>query len=143
MRLGYRISLIVIGVLLAVSTTLGSSYALWTITDYQETPNEITSGCFSLSYTDTIDEKSTSINLTNTYPITDDKGLELSPYVVTLKNTCNIASAYKLSLTTDNNNTLNDQYLKTNLINKTQNTTFDIKYLKLEDIKVYTLIYFE
>lgn len=129
MKIGYRISLLVIGILLAISTTIGSSYALWTITETQEDSNVITSGCFTLSYTDIFDNKSTSINLTNTYPLTDEKGLTLSPYTVVLKNTCNIAATYELTLTTDANNTLNDEFLKTNLVNVTTNTSFNTNTL--------------
>lgn len=137
MKLGYKISLLVIGILLAASTTLGSSYALWTITETQETTNEVISGCFSLSYLDVIDGENTSIDLKNTYPIDDEKGMNLSPYIVILKNTCNIAAAYELTLTTDINNTLNDKYLRTSLINKTENVTFEIKYLdKLEKVNL-------
>ncbi|MBO5095765.1 MAG: hypothetical protein J6B98_02715 [Bacilli bacterium] len=129
MKLGYKISLLVVGILLAISTTIGSSYAVWTITETQETSNEVTSGCFSLSYTDVFDEKSTHINLPNAYPITDEKGLSLSPYTVVLKNTCNIAAKYDLTITTDSNNTLSEEYLKTNLVNITTNTAFDTKKL--------------
>lgn len=130
MKMGYRISLLVIGILLAISTTIGSSYALWTVTESQTTTNEITSGCFTLSYTDIFDNKSTSINLTNTFPLKDDKGLNLSPYTVVLKNTCNIAAAYELTLTTDANNTLSDEYLNTKLVNVTTNTSYAISVLK-------------
>lgn len=137
MKLGYRISLLVIGILLAISTTIGSSYALWTVTETQETTNEITSGCFTLSYTDIFNNKSTSINLTNTYPLKDEIGLTLSPYTVVLKNKCNIAATYELTLTTDANNTLNDEYLKTNLVNITTNTSFSAKHLNtLEKINL-------
>lgn len=137
MKIGYKISLLVIGILLAISTTIGSSYALWTITDTQEDTNIITSGCFILSYTDIFNNKSTSINLTNTYPLKDEIGLTLSPYTVVLKNTCNIAAAYELTLTTDANNTLSDEYLKTNLVNVTTNTSFNTNTLNtLEKIEL-------
>ena len=137
MKLGYKVSLFVIGALLAVSTTLGSSYALWIITETQETTNEITTGCFSLEYVDKINGESTSINLNNTFPMSDEKAMNLVQYTVILKNTCNIAATYELSLTTDIKNTLDDNYLKTSLINKTENVTFDIKYLnKLEKINL-------
>ncbi len=137
MKLGYKISLLIVRILLAASTTLGSSYALWTISDSQETSNKIISGCFSLSYIDVFDEKSSSINLINTYPLTDEKGLSLSPYIVVLKNTCNIAATYELTLTTDANNTLSDEYLKTNLVNITTNTPFNTNILNtLEKIEI-------
>lgn len=129
MNTGYKISLLIIGILLAISTTIGSSYALWTITESQESSSVITSGCFTLLYSDVFEDKSTSINLTNAYPLSDEKGLSLAPYTVVLKNTCNIAASYELSLTTDNNNTLTDEYLKSSLTNVTTNTSFNTRFV--------------
>lgn len=137
MRLGYKLSLLVIAILLAVSTTVGSSYALWTITETQDDVNLVASGCFSLEYTDIINEEISSINLPNAYPLNDEKGLALSPYTIILKNTCNIAAAYELTLTTDANNTLSNEFLKTNLVNVTTNTSFNIDTLNsLEKVEL-------
>lgn len=96
MRLRYRIPLAVIAVMLVITMFLGSSYALWKVTKYQETTNIIETGCFELSFT----EQSSSISLKNTYPITDEKGLKTTPYMFTLKNTCTIAADYKVYLNT-------------------------------------------
>lgn len=129
MKIGYRISLVVIGILLALSATVGSSYALWLSEETQENNNYITSGCFSLEYIDTINNTNTFINLTNAYPINDNNGMNLTPYTIILRNTCDIAATYDLTLTTDKANTLDDSFLKTNLKNVTTNTTFNTQLL--------------
>lgn len=129
MKIGYRISLLVVGILLAISTTIGSSYALWTITYTQEGTNKVSTGCFTLSYIDKLNNESTSINLTNTYPITDENGLKLTPYTVILKNNCSIAATYDLTLTTDLQNTLSESVLKTNLKDITNNIDYSIKLM--------------
>lgn len=129
MKMGYKISLLVIGILLAISTTIGSSYALWVIEDSQEGTNKILTGCFSLSYSDKLNDESTSINLTNAYPLTDAEGLKLKPYTVVLKNTCSIAANYELILTTDLANTLSEVFLKTNFKDVTNNIDYSSKLM--------------
>lgn len=96
MRLRYRIPLAVIAIMMVVTMFLGSSYALWKVTKYQPTANVIETGCFELTFT----EQSSSINLTNAYPITDEKGLKTTPYTFTLKNTCTIDAQYIVYLNT-------------------------------------------
>lgn len=129
MKMSYRISLLVVGILLAISTTIGSSYALWTINESQDSTNKVSTGCFTLSYTDTLNDESTNINLTNTYPISDENGLKLTPYTVVLKNTCSISATYSLTLTTDSANTLSESVLKTNLKDITNNVDYSTKLM--------------
>lgn len=129
MKMSYQLSLLIVGVLLAITTTIGSSYALWTITAIQEGTNKVTTGCFTLSYTDTLNNESTSIDLKNAYPISDENGLKLTPYIISLKNTCSIAAKYNLTLTTDLQNTLSDFFLKTNFKDITNNTDYGIKLI--------------
>lgn len=96
MRLRYRIPLAVIAIMMVITVFLGSSYSLWKITKYQPTANVIETGCFELTFT----EQSSSINLTNAYPIKDEKGLKTTPYTFTLKNTCTIDADYIVYLNT-------------------------------------------
>lgn len=124
MKKGRKIAITIIIILLAITTTIGTSYALWTISLSQSDYNQITAGCFSLSFVDTNNESSTSINLTNTFPVSDEVGLNTSPYLVTLTNTCSIAAQYNLNINTSTDNTLEDNYLKSSLKNVTTNTTF-------------------
>lgn len=98
LRLKYRIPLAIIAIMLVVTLSIGSSYALWKVTKEQSVANIITSGCFDVSFI----EQSSSINLTNTYPMSDEKGLQTPAYVFTLKNTCTIDADYTIYLNTLN-----------------------------------------
>lgn len=96
MRLGYRISLGVIAILMVMCMFVGSSYALWTLTSHQTSTNLIESGCFSVQFND---ENSDSINLTNTYPMDSTKGIKkVTPYTFTVKNTCTVDAKYTIYL---------------------------------------------
>lgn len=96
MRLKYRIPLAIIVILLVITLFVGSSYALWKVTVYQEGVNVINAGCFELEFI----EQSSSINLNNAYPISDEKGLKTTPYIFKLKNNCTIDAKYTLYLNT-------------------------------------------
>lgn len=96
MRLRYRIPLAVIAIFMVLTLFMASSYALWKVTIYQETENIIETGCFSIEFQD----KSSSINLGNTYPMSDTNGMKTVPYVFTLKNTCTVDANYTLYLNT-------------------------------------------
>lgn len=86
------ISIVAISIVVLVST----SYGLWITTYHQNSSNTITTGCFELEY----NELSNAINLTNAYPITDEKGLKSTPYTFKIKNICNIKAEYKITLNT-------------------------------------------
>lgn len=96
LRLRYRIPLAVIAIMMVMTLFVGSSYALWKTTDYQESVNKIASGCFELSFVE--DKK--SINLNNTYPMSDESGLKTIPYRFTLTNTCTVDADYTIYLNT-------------------------------------------
>lgn len=96
LRLRYRIPLAIIAILMMVTLFVGSSYALWQTTDYQESVNQIAAGCFELSFVE--DKK--SINLDNTYPMEDTNGLKTVPYRFTIKNTCTVDANYTIYLNT-------------------------------------------
>lgn len=96
LRLRYRIPLAIIAILIMMTLFVGSSYALWQTTDYQESVNKIASGCFELSFVE--DKK--SIQLDNTYPMEDASGLKTVPYRFTIKNTCTIDANYTIYLNT-------------------------------------------
>jgi hypothetical protein len=96
MRLRYQIPLFVIAILLVATMSIGSSYALWKVTKYQDEANVIKTGCFELTFT----EQTSSVNLTNAYPISDEKGLKTEPYTFTLTNTCTIDASYVVYLNT-------------------------------------------
>ena len=114
----YKISALIILMLLVLLSSLAASYSLWVVTREQEHENLVVSGCFDIIYNDLdTNDESTSINLDNTYPITDERGMQLSPYKVKLKNNCSIAASYTLALSSVTTNTLDDGYINYYLTN--------------------------
>lgn len=99
MRLRYKIPLAIIAIMFVITMFIGSSYALWQVTDYQSSTNVISAGCFEMAFEDA---DSSAINLTNAYPITNEKGLTTKPYTFTIKNKCTIDAEYKVYLNTLN-----------------------------------------
>ena len=90
----HKIILIVIGILIITSITIGISYAYWQLTHKQTGNNELTAGCFEVTF----EETGSDIVLTNTFPIIDEEGLQQVPYKFKIKNTCTIAAQYNITL---------------------------------------------
>ena len=107
MKLKYKIMLGIIVICMGVVLMTYQSYALWIVT--KESGESIVSvGCFEISY----QEESNTINLENTYPMSDEKGLNLTPYTFTITNTCTTGASYEVTLNTLNTNTMNTSWLK-------------------------------
>ncbi len=116
LRLKYRIPLAVIAILMVMTLFMGSSYALWKTTAYQESENRLDTGCFEISFSD----QSDSIHLANAYPMEDLSGLRSTPYIFTIKNTCTIDASFTLYLNTfkpvGDATKIADQYIKYALV---------------------------
>ncbi len=108
MKVRYKISLILIGLMLVGCLYITQSYALWIMTSEQKENNEIEVGCFSIEYT----EESASINLNNTYPVSDSIGLNGTPYTFKIKNTCTVNNNYLLTLNVINTSSLDESKIK-------------------------------
>ena len=73
----YKISLLLILILLSIVSTIAVSYSLWFVTKNQDDTNLVVSGCFDVIYNDLDDnDAATSINLANTYPISEMQLIE-------------------------------------------------------------------
>ncbi|MGN0973535.1 MAG: hypothetical protein ACI4OT_02200 [Bacilli bacterium] len=101
----------------------GVSYALFKVTLEGTKKNRITTAKFELNLTDTSKNEETegyAINIEEAVPMTQEEGLETTPYKFVVSNTGTIAASYKLKLEdiTDVTNTLQDQYIRYNLISK-------------------------
>ncbi len=114
MRLRYRIPLAVIAIFMVMTLFMASSYALWKVTIYQETENIIESGCFEITFEDV----SSSINLNNTYPMSDTSGLKTVPYTFKITNKCTVDAKYTLYLNTlaVNGTKLDDSLIKYSIV---------------------------
>ena len=80
-----RVIILVVSLLGITGFIVGVSYAFFSAGGVQGTANTFTSGCLNISLTN----ESTSIHLTDVYPITDIEGLETTSYDFTVKNNCN------------------------------------------------------
>ena len=103
----------IIAILLAFSMTIGTSYAFWNANLVVVNTNEVTSGCLQIEVNDLdVNGLSTSINLANSYPISDARGLNTKPYTVTIKNVCSINAKYTVLLNRTAVSALTDDKLK-------------------------------
>ena len=105
------------GVVLCLVAVIGITFAFFSTGGTQETANTFTSGCLNIELTDA----SASINLTNTYPISDVEGVDSTSYDFTVRNTCDTPTNYSINLESLNQvaNTLNANYIKVSLSSNT------------------------
>ena len=95
---------------LLVLLGVGLSYSMWNMSISQENNNVIatTNDCFDIAVT----SQENSIKLENAYPISDTKGKTLTPFTFTIKNTCDMAASYTVSLESLKGSTLSSSFLK-------------------------------
>lgn len=115
---------LILGLILAFSL---SSYAWLSATNGSDKISTLTSGNLSLNLADT-----KSLTLSNSYPLSDAKGLASDPYTFTIKNTGTIASSYVVYLKdnalSDGKTRIADNKVKYSLI-KNKNVTTGAKLL--------------
>ena len=88
----------------------GTTYAIFTTTTTQEGTNTIeTLKCLELEFSN----QKNVINLSNTYPMLDERGSKNTPYTFTLTNKCGTYVEYSVGLAINKDNTLEDKYVKT------------------------------
>ena len=98
-----------VSICLLILLGIGLSYSMWNMRVSQETDNVIsTTDCFDI----TLANQSNAIKLDNAYPITDTKGKTLTPFTFSIKNVCDTAVAYTVSLENLEGTTLASDYLK-------------------------------
>ena len=112
------------GIVLCLIAVIGVTFAFFSTGGSQEQANTFTSGCLNISLTDA----SASINLSNTYPITDIEGLETTSYDFTIENTCNTDTNYQINLESLNEvaNSLSADYIKVSLSSDTVGNVISI-----------------
>ena len=125
------------GLVLCLVAVIGITFAFFSTGGTQDTANTFTSGCLNIELTDA----SSSINLTNTYPISDVEGVDTTSYDFTVRNTCDTSTNYSINLESLNleslnqvSNSLNADYIKVSL----SSNTVDNVISKLSDNIVTT-----
>ncbi len=119
-----RIIILIVSLIAVVGIIVGVSYAFFSVGGSQEQANTFTSGCLNISLTDA----SSSISLSNIYPITDVEGLEGTSYDFTIENTCNTDTNYQINLESLNEvaNSLSADYIKVSLSSDTVGNVISI-----------------
>ena len=97
----------VIAILCIALVFVGISYAYWHFTYIGDKTNIGKSKCLSIELTNQKNE----INLTNTYPISDEDGKKLTPYSFTITNTCDTFISYDVNLEMLEGTTMNSKYM--------------------------------
>ena len=98
-----------VSICLLILFGIGLSYSMWNMRVSQDTNNVIsTTDCFDI----TLANQSNAIKLDNAYPITDTKGKTLTPFTFSIKNVCDTAVAYTVSLESLEGTTLASDHLK-------------------------------
>jgi hypothetical protein len=99
-------------------------------TNPKVSPGVVTSVNISSCGEFALHDKSASINLTNSYPMTDNMGLKTTPYTFDVKNTCDGSSSFNVYLIVTSDSEIPDNLVKINLDtnNKTDLVTNLTKY---------------
>ena len=142
MRSGYKITLGILTIMILVTITIGTSYSYYSVASEQTNPNEITTTCFDVSFSEGANG---SIKLNATYPMSETSANNLTPYEFTITNTCTTSNAtdpikYVVTL---NTLTANMPTLPLNLLrvrlDKTSPSTQNGTSALLSNIAPYTL----
>ena len=120
-----KIIILIILILISILTLIGSSYALLSKT-FTSKKLSVEVGTLKVDFTE-----GNAITMDNAMPMTDENGMNTTPYTFTITNSGTIDSYYTISNEEDINNTLDTTYLKYKLIS---NDGYDSGIKRLKDI---------
>lgn len=121
MKAKYKISLAVIGLMLAITLAISAGYAVHLSTNKAATKDSVTVDCFKAYFS-----SGQYIDMKNINSVLNDEGLETSPYTLTITNICDVEKELQIRL-----NILKDTTVDVNAL------TVDIK----GDIEQNTTLY--
>ncbi|MDD6245145.1 MAG: hypothetical protein PUB03_05750 [bacterium] len=101
-----QIALVIVLIMIAIVTLIGSSYALFTKTLVGTKKVTVQTGTLNATF-----EEGNAIKLENTVPMSDTVGLQTTPYTFTIKNTGNIKDYYTVYNEEDTSTTTLDTSL--------------------------------
>lgn len=132
----FIVGILLIFLLIAIGITF--SYAFWNTTITQQDQNKVEAGCLSFSFNDRdVDNNVTNIDLPNAYPITDDKGLTLTPYTFSVTNTCSLNTTYNIYFHNLASSSIDSSYMKIAL--KNSGVLLEEYPIIVDDLKVTSL----
>ena len=120
-----RIIILIILILISILTLIGSSYALLT-KKFTSKKLSVEVGTLKVDFTE-----GNAITMDNVVPMTDENGMNTTPYTFTITNSGDVDAYYTVSNEEDSNNTLDTTYLKYKLVS---NDGYDSGIKRLKDI---------
>ena len=103
-----KISAIVFSIILVIVAITTTTQSYFNKDDYAKNPTEYQTGLLSIEAL----SKSNNISLDNTLPMSDDDGLQTTPYVFTIKNNGNVDYKFNIKLLSTGENTFSPEYIK-------------------------------
>ncbi len=95
MKKSYKLTLIILGLLLAVTLTMGTGYGVWLSMRDDANQSSTLLNCFKIYYSN-----SGIIELKKITPLVNEEGVETSPYTLTITNICSEEKELQLRLST-------------------------------------------
>lgn len=108
-----KIMIIVSSIILVLVALFTTTYSLFYKEDVAANPSNYSTGILQIEATSLSD----TISLDSALPMTDEEGIETTPYVFSIKNTGNIDYKFDVKLLSTSSNTINSQYIKLKIDN--------------------------
>lgn len=108
-----KIMIIVSSIILVLAALFTTTYSLFYKEDVAANPSNYSTGLLQIEATSLSD----TISLDSALPMTDEEGIETTPYVFSIKNTGNVDYKFDVKLLSTSSNTINSQYIKLNIDN--------------------------
>lgn len=94
MRSGYKITLGILTIMILVTITIGTSYSYYSIASTQTDPNELSTTCFDVDFSEGSNSIALNADGSYAYPMSEANALsKLKPYTFTVTNNCNTSNA--------------------------------------------------
>ena len=103
-----KIMIIVSSIILVLAALFTTTYSLFYKEDVAANPSNYSTGLLQIEATSLSD----TISLDSALPMTDEEGIETTPYVFSIKNTGNVDYKFDVKLLSTSSNTINSQYIK-------------------------------
>ncbi len=94
MKKKYVLSLVLIGIMLLFTLTIGTGYGLWVSVQKDDSKNATTLDCFKVYFSTQTD----TIEMKNINTIVNEESTEVSPYTLTITNICDTDKELQLRL---------------------------------------------
>lgn len=108
-----KIMIIVSSIILVLVALFTTTYSLFYKEDVAANPSNYSTGLLQIEATSLSD----TISLDSALPMTDEEGIETTPYVFSIKNTGNVDYKFDVKLLSTSSNTINSQYIKLKIDN--------------------------